>query len=101
MNNKGGFLNGFLLGAIVGGIAVFLLTSKKGRKILKLLTEEGLEGVSELEELFGEKIADDFKEEPVPSKRIYADKPAPEESSTLHKVKSAGRRFFKGVPRKN
>lgn len=102
-NSKGGFLHGFLWGAIIGAIVVFLLTSKKGKKILKFLTEEGLEGVSELEELLGEKITEDYGEEPQSSsEKIYADKPASsEESSTFHKLKSTGRRFFKGVPRKN
>lgn len=102
-NTKGGFLHGFLWGAIIGGVVVFLLTSKKGRKILKLLTEEGLDGVSQLEELLGEKISgDEYEEEPQPaSQRIYADKPMSSEGSTFQKIKSTGRRFFKGVPRKN
>lgn len=102
-NNKGGFLNGFLWGAIVGGIVIFLLTSKKGKKLLKFLTEEGLDGVSELEELFGEKISgDDYEEETVSSsEKIYADKPMPSENSALHKLTSTGRRFFRGVPRRN
>ncbi|MDP3987583.1 MAG: YtxH domain-containing protein [Candidatus Levybacteria bacterium] len=52
MNNSShghGFMNGFLLGAILGGAAVFLLGTKKGKNILKLISEESFE----LSELFG------------------------------------------------
>ena len=48
-NNHGGrFSDGFLLGAIFGGVAVFLLGTKKGKKILKTITEEGFEGLGEI-----------------------------------------------------
>lgn len=48
-NNHGGrFSDGFLLGAIFGGVAVFLLGTKKGKKILKAVTEDGLAGLGEV-----------------------------------------------------
>lgn len=48
---SGGFMNGFLLGLVVGGAVIFLLVTKKGRKLLKVLTEEGFDGISQLEKL--------------------------------------------------
>ena len=55
-NNHGGrFTDGLLLGMIIGGVAVFLLGTKKGNKILKALTEQGFEGLGE--------IAKDFENE--------------------------------------
>ena len=45
-NNK--FFDGFLWGAIIGGGLVFLLGTKKGKKILKMITEEGVGGLSEI-----------------------------------------------------
>lgn len=48
-NNHGGrFTDGLLLGMIIGGVAVFLLGTKKGNKILKALTEQGFEGFGDI-----------------------------------------------------
>lgn len=47
-NNNGRFSDGFLMGAIIGGAAVFLLGTEKGNKVLKLMLEEGKAGFSEL-----------------------------------------------------
>ena len=58
-HRQNGFGSGFILGIIVGAALVFLLGIKKGKKLLKIITEEGLEGVSTLEGLF----EDDFEEE--------------------------------------
>ena len=52
-NNR--FSDGFLLGLLVGGVAVFLLGTKKGNKILHALTEEGLDGLTDLIETMEEK----------------------------------------------
>lgn len=49
------FSDGFLLGLLVGGAAVFLLGTKKGNKILHALTEEGLDGLTDLLETMEEK----------------------------------------------
>jgi len=45
---SGRFSDGFLLGALVGGTAVFLLGTKKGNKILKAISHEGLDGLTEI-----------------------------------------------------
>ncbi|OGH44586.1 MAG: hypothetical protein A3J14_00625 [Candidatus Levybacteria bacterium RIFCSPLOWO2_02_FULL_37_18] len=49
-HNSNAFGNGFLLGAILGGVGVFLFGTKKGKRLLKTLTEEGIEGISDLED---------------------------------------------------
>lgn len=45
---NGRFSDGFMLGALIGGAAVFLLGTKKGNKVLKAITEEGLDGLNDL-----------------------------------------------------
>lgn len=50
----GGISNGFVLGLVLGVLITLLLTTKRGRKIIKLLTEEGMEKFSELEMLWEE-----------------------------------------------
>lgn len=47
-NNHGRFSDGFLLGMLAGGALVFLFATKKGNKILKALTEQGFEGLSDI-----------------------------------------------------
>jgi hypothetical protein len=46
-NNSHG--NGFLLGVIVGVVITLLFTTKKGRALVKELTEKGLDKFSELQ----------------------------------------------------
>ena len=61
--NGGKFLNGFLWGAILGGGIIFLLGTKKGKKLLKTITEEGLEGISQIEDLVEDEV-EEYDEEP-------------------------------------
>lgn len=65
-SSSGGFLNGLLLGFLIGGGAVFLFGTKKGKRLLKLITEEGLEGISELENFIEDEVA--YDEPIVPQK---------------------------------
>ena len=44
-------LNGFVLGLIVGVLVTLLFTTKKGRQIVRTLTEEGLHKFSEVEDI--------------------------------------------------
>lgn len=83
--------NGFLLGMIVGGSLVFLLGTKKGRKILKNLSENGLEaleGILDIEEIESLYDGEDMSE--VDS----------EEKTNNKNGNSFGKRFFKGVKKK-
>lgn len=56
--NSGKFINGFLLGALIGAGAVFLLGTKKGKEIIKKFSEEGLGNITDILEQ-----ADEFDEE--------------------------------------
>ncbi len=60
----------FLLGAIAGSAAVFFVNTKHGKKVLKRLTKEGMDGVSDLKKLLTEEIDDEVK----PQVKKLADK---------------------------
>lgn len=53
---SGGHFNGFLFGIIVGVALTLLFTTKKGRRILRSLTEEGLDKVNKWEDLISKRI---------------------------------------------
>ncbi|KKR76684.1 MAG: hypothetical protein UU21_C0005G0010 [Candidatus Levybacteria bacterium GW2011_GWA2_40_8] len=52
----GRFSDGFLLGLIIGGGLTLLFTTKKGNKILKVVSEEGLEGLNKFIEEASESV---------------------------------------------
>ena len=68
MNNSnsgqggGKFINGFLLGALIGAGVVFLLGTKKGKKLLKNLSEDGLGNITDILEQAGELEDDELGE---------------------------------------
>ena len=120
MNNNhhsgNGFMSGLFWGLIIGAGLALLFSTKKGRKILKALTENGFEGIAELEDLIEDVTEESDYQEPVVSrkaKRVSVEKeeniPVSEEpsgngqasTSTISKIKSTGKRFFRGVPRRN
>lgn len=56
MDNKkqhhgGGNFNVFIFGVLVGVAATLLLTTKRGRKLLKVITDEGLERFGKFEDI--------------------------------------------------
>ena len=60
-NDQGGkFVNGFLLGALIGAGIVFLLGTKKGKRLLKNLSEDGLGNITDILEQAGELENDDM-----------------------------------------
>lgn len=96
MNNnqaKGGsFSNGFLWGLIVGAAIVFLLATKKGRRLLKTITEDGFEGLTDLYDLFDEEEVRKTKS----SQGVEYD-----DDEDFGQTKISTKRFFKGIPKKN
>lgn len=96
-NNQGGkFANGFLLGLLIGGALVFLLGTKKGKRLLKAISEKGIGNISNiLEEADRTADLDEMYEEDeeVAPKRTIAVK----EKSTEEKPRV--RRFFRGISR--
>ena len=108
-NSGGGFLQGLLLGALIGGGAVFLLGTKKGKKLLKTLTEEGLEGIAGIEDLIEDEI-EEYEEPKAPvrtvEKTVEGVVAAPDDSIASKTSDGAGvtghaRRLFKGVRKKS
>lgn len=85
--------NAFLWGLIIGGLLVYLFTTKRGKKILKQLSEVGLEALDNISNVEGtdEYVDEDMEE--VPNE-------TPEETSTNENGDSRPRRFFKGVKRR-
>ena len=63
--NNGRFSNGFILGLIIGGGAVFLLGTKTGKNILKIISEEGFDGLLGLLEEYELADVEDEQDEEV------------------------------------
>ena len=107
---RNNFLDGVVLGTAIGGATVFLLGTKKGREVLKILREEGRERFSQLEGMFSEYQAamhdeeDYFEDEAeemtqeLPEK-VNEVKHAVKESSDKAKS-SLRKKLFKGISRK-
>lgn len=116
--------NGFLIGVIVGVILTLLFTTAKGRKIFRMLSDEGLDKFADLEKLLDEKIQEVGKgvpnekqhvarEEAVvarvveEAKETHEDRmngkeeSAVESEPSLRRVTTSGRRFFRGVPKRS
>lgn len=49
------FSDGFLIGALVGGAVVFLFATKKGNKVLKAISENGIDGLTDIFETIQER----------------------------------------------
>ena len=116
--SNGGMLSGFLLGSVVGAAVALLLTTKKGKKIISALTEEGFGGLSDLESLIaaGKEEFKDLIPETKSSKSGKNGKSSiniphikdqivkeikQEEEKAVEKIKATGRRFFRGIPKRN
>lgn len=107
-NSNGSFVNGFLWGAIIGAGVVFLLGTDKGKKLLKGIKEEGLEGVSELRDLVeGYGNEEEEYEERDAAKKQKTDKlngEKKQEESPMSKIAQGfggqAKRFFKGIPKR-
>lgn len=89
MDNKhhgSGFMNGLVIGAVLGAGAVFFLGTKKGKQIFKALTENGFENLSELKEMLDSDEFDDGEEEEMVEEKTVSS-PAPKST----------KRFFRGI----
>ncbi len=62
-NHSNGFMNGLVLGAILGAGAVFLLGTKTGKKLLKAVSEEGMEAMSDLKGVLENEMDEEDQEE--------------------------------------
>ena len=107
-----GFGNGVVVGMLMGAILVLLFTTKKGRQILRLLSDEGFDKVKDWE-----KILSELEREPKSKKQsgglgLDEDEEGEDYASsmvnkmthqsngishTIHRVKPATRRVFRNV----
>ena len=98
--NDSKFTTGMLLGLILGGGAVFLLGTKTGKNLLKIISEQGLDGLLNLLEEYN---LDDLEEmEEIPEEDLIEQTEGKEEveHQALDKAepqKSSKKRFFRRV----
>lgn len=101
----GGFSQGFIVGVVVGAALVFFFGTKKGKKLLSAFLENGLGGLSDLEEFMGEDLPEDGYDDTQKdldesdsneTSKVSSNHPNGESSSK----KPTTHRFFKGVPRR-
>lgn len=50
----GGYMSGFMMGAMIGAAAVFFLGTKKGKHVAKVIRKKGNKSFKDLEELLQE-----------------------------------------------
>ena len=100
MNNNGNkFMDGLVLGAVLGGAAVFFLGTRTGKNLLKIVSEQGLDGFVNLLEEY--EIGDwedekEFEKAPEADGETKAQDQVSEEEA---KEDAPKRRFFKRVRR--
>jgi len=90
--NDSKFTTGLLLGLILGGGVVFLLGTRTGKNLLKIISEQGLDGIVNLLEEYD---LDNLEEESFDSAQ---DLGKPREPETNGETKEPPkRRFFKRI----
>lgn len=114
MGNQGrssGFLFGFLIGLVLGGGAVYLFGTKRGKKILRAISKGGLEELSSLGDLLEKEEEEGFREaverrkarkketQARPNGEARPDGKA-REAPLAQAVITQPRRFFKGIKKK-
>lgn len=63
-NHNSHFFDGFILGIFIGALGVFLLGTKSGKNLLKILSEQGIDGLKDLvDEYSDESMEEEFEEE--------------------------------------
>lgn len=108
VNAGNGFFSGFLLGLLVGAAVVFLLATKKGKRILEVISKEGIDNISDfLSE--AEKIEEPRKTPLRPAERDFAgqgekaiETPRVKlntDKSFIESPRPKVRRFFRGISR--
>ncbi len=95
-HHDSGFGNGFLLGFLLGAAVIFFFFTTRGKKLLKVISEEGIEGIEELKDLMDFETDEDeeaFEEAPQNKTLVKA-------QEVVQTVQRTGKRFFRGVPKK-
>lgn len=106
-NHSSRFFDGFLLGVVVGAIAVYLFGTKSGKNLVKIISERGLDGLKDIiAEYSAQDLGEEFEEEEDSAKQnseTEENSSNPEEkvqnsvSETVEEIKPPKKRFFKRV----
>ncbi len=106
-SNGNGF-SVFLTGVIVGVLLTLLFTTRRGKKLLDKITDEGLTSLSDLKTLMQDEDLEEMEDE----QEALDDEPIEEEEesmpmknhkkpSSVKKIAATTRRFFKRPQRRN
>ncbi len=103
-NHDSKFSTGFLLGLLIGGGAVFLLGTRTGKNLLKIVSEQGLDGLLSVLEDYDLADLEEYEEDEVePVEEVKTNGHAvekPQEKVAKESYKETPkRRFFKRVRR--
>lgn len=99
-NNNSRFFDGFMLGVIVGALGVFLFGTKSGKNLMKIISEQGLEGLANLMQEYDlTDLGEEFEQEPEVKKQAtshnHQAKEQEHEISQEVVEKAPKKRFFK------
>ena len=101
-NHDSKFSTGFLLGLLIGGGAVFLLGTRTGKNLLKIVSEQGLDGLLGVLEDYDLADLEEYEEDEV-SEEVktngHAEKETTEKVAKESYKETPKRRFFKRVRR--
>jgi hypothetical protein len=94
--NDNKFTTGLLLGLILGGGAVFLLGTRTGKNLLKIISEQGMDGLTDLLEEYD--LSDLEEVEEMPEDGVSeTNGEVKEGSATEEPKKSPKKHFFRRV----
>jgi hypothetical protein len=98
-NNNGGFIFGILIGISVA----LLFTTKKGRRILKSLLEQGSDKLGDWETIIKETLneGEDYIDDDYLGEKPLATESVKLTPEAVPAVRSITRRFFRGIPKKS
>lgn len=93
-HSSGGFMNGLVLGILIGAGLVFLFCTKRGKQVLKAITENGVESFSDLTDILQNTEFEDEEEFPQDGEVV-----TPKKATTVRPASTARpiKRFFRGV----
>lgn len=96
------FFSGFLLGVLIGAAVVFLFVTKKGKKILKAISEGGEGKLSNILNKIENSV--DLEDESLDEEASFAEAPTIKENQVKKKIVAetrpkTARRFFRGISR--
>ena len=92
-------MDGFVLGAIIGGAAVFLLGTRTGKNLLKIVSEQGLDGLTNLLEEYDLSEVEEDEEVDAQQESNSDSYPKSQEVSEpeAEKESTPKKRFFKRI----